>query len=72
MEGLDQRQINQRIDLLNYPLMTYMEIGDDSYLYLPISHFSVYIMTEVCHDLIPIYPRYQWTIYSTIPCWTDI
>ena len=63
MEGLEHRWISQRNDLLNYPLMTYMEIGDDSYLYLPISHFSVYIMTEVCHDLIPICPITQWKVW---------
>ena len=56
MEPLAQREISQRNDLLNYPLMTYMEIGDDPYLHLSISHFSSIIMTDLCHDLIPIYP----------------
>ena len=78
MEPLAQRQISQRIDLLNYPLMTYMEIGDDSYLHLSISYFSIIIMTDLYHDVIPIYPITQWkvwindrltkgSIYSTIP-----
>ena len=38
MEGSDQREISQRNDLLNYPLMTYMEIGDDLYLHRSIGH----------------------------------
>ena len=82
MEGLAQREISQRIDLLNYPLMSDRWIGDDPYLHLAISHFSVHIMIDLYHDVIPIYPITQWkvwlnerlakgSIYSTSP-WCPI
>ena len=45
MEGLDRREINQRIDLLNYPLMPDIWTRDDSYPHLSISHFSIMMLS---------------------------